>query len=115
MVGARSCFTVVVAWFLLACPCPAAEEESASVKGTITLDGKPLAGGRIVFHLDNDQFVGAKIKCGKYRLDRVPTGKHKVTIEFKDVPARYSSEDQSKLTVVIAKGEMTLDFSLLPK
>jgi hypothetical protein len=46
-------------------PATASGEDAATVKGTVTVRGKPLATGRIFFYLGNDQFVGAKIKDGK--------------------------------------------------
>jgi hypothetical protein len=94
----------------------ATAEMLSSAQGKITLDGQPLPGGRIIFHLDGDQFVGAKIKAdGTYKVDRVPVGRHKVTVEFKGVPARYASEEQSALQVEITKGSSTLDFALMSK
>jgi hypothetical protein len=90
---------------------PAAEP--ASVTGRITLDGRPLPGGRIIFYVGDDQFVGAKIKAaGTYKLARVPVGRHKVTVEFKGLPARYSEEDKSALVVEVSKGANTLNFDL---
>ena len=68
---------------------------------TVSLDGKPLTSGRIFFHLPKDQFTGGKIKSGKCYLDCVPVGIHKVTIESKGLPRRYSSFEQSPLVVEI--------------
>ena len=36
----------------------AGQEEAVTVKGTVTVNGQPLASGRIFFHFDDDQFVG---------------------------------------------------------
>jgi hypothetical protein len=87
-----------------------ADEATAPVQGTITVDGKPLAAGKIFFFIGEDQFVGAKVKDGVYKVDRVLVGKHVVAVEFKGVPARYS--DKSELRVEVRKGENELIFDL---
>ncbi len=79
---------------------------------TTSLDGKPLASGRIFFHLPKDQFVGAKIKAGKCQLDYVPAGTHKVTIESKGMPKRFSSFEQAALVVKIVPGNNRFTFVL---
>jgi len=85
------------------------------VTGKVVLGGKPLPSGRIIFHLDNGQFVGSKInKDGTYAIDRVPVGKHKVTFEGDGVPARYGLEEKSPIVVEIKEGAGTYDFNLQP-
>ena len=99
----------------------AAADDLASVKGTVTVDGKPLPSGRILFHLGDGQFIGAKIKDdGTFKMERVPTGKYKVTVESavqgKSVlPARYAADDKSELQVEVKKGANTFDFALLSR
>jgi hypothetical protein len=99
----------------------AAADDLASVKGTITVDGQPLPSGRILFHLGDGQFVGAKIKKdGTFKMERVPAGKYKVTVEAAVgdkivLPARYAAEDKSELQVEVKKGDNTLDFKLLSR
>src|SRR5262245_21639141 len=86
-----------LAWAVLLTPGPRADaaDEAATVRGRVTLDGKPLAEGRILFHIGDDQFVGAKLnKDGGFAVTRVPSGRHKVTVEARGVPARYSSEEE---------------------
>jgi hypothetical protein len=82
------------------------------IAGRITIDGKPLVAGRIFFHLDDGQFVGAKVKDGKYVVNRVPAGTRKVTVEGMGVPAQYASEDTSGLTLVVKDGKATHDIVL---
>jgi len=79
---------------------------------TISLDGKPLTSGRIFFHLPKDQFAGGKIKSGKCQLDCVPIGTHKVTIESKGLPKRYSLFEMAALIVQIAPGNNQFAFEL---
>jgi hypothetical protein len=85
----------------------AADEELGTVEGTVTFRGKPLTDATIKFHLKDDQFVGAKIKDGKYRVDRVPAGKVKVTIESKTLPlpAKFADEEKSLLIIEVKKGK----------
>lgn len=90
-----------------------ADDATAPVKGTITVDGKPLDAGKIFIFVGENQFVGARVKDGVYRVDRVPVGKHVVAVEFKGVPARYS--DESELRVEVRKGENELIFELKSK
>lgn len=91
-----------------------AGDEIAAVTGRVTLDGKPLPGGRILLHLEDGQFVGAKIdKNGNFKMDRVLVGKHTVTIEFKGVPEKYASEENSGLRVEVANGENVFEFALI--
>jgi hypothetical protein len=112
------CSMVVAVFALLAFvivgPQVAAGDKTSSVTGKVTLDGKPLAGGTIIFHAaDDDQFVGTKIKeDGTYKVVRVPAGKYRVAIKSKGVPARYGSEDTSALTVEFAAGVHEHNFEL---
>ncbi len=101
--------------FLIVGPHAAAGDKTSSVTGKITLDGKPLPGGTIIFYpAGDDQFVGTKIKeDGSFKLDRVPVGKHKVAIESKGVPARYGSK--SALVVEVKEGANQFDFDLRSK
>jgi uncharacterized protein (TIGR03067 family) len=94
---------------------PAAKQAgSPVVTGRVTLLGKPLTRGKITFHLDNDQFVGARIKDGEYTVERVPPGRWKVTVEGEGVPAKYASGEQSELTVEVHKEGLrqTVDLDL---
>jgi hypothetical protein len=92
----------------------AADEELATVEGKVTYKGKPLTDATITFHLKDDQFVGAKVKDGKFRVDRVPAGAVKVTIAAKKfpLPAKYASDETSPLTAEVKKGKATLDFEI---
>src|SRR5262249_8553277 len=97
---------------------PAADSGLASVQGTVTLDGAPLAAGGIIFHLAGGQFVGSRRnEDGKYKVDRVPLGRHKVTVEASIkgksvVPPKYASEDVSRLHVEVKKGANKANFDL---
>jgi hypothetical protein len=92
---------VALAAVLLANHPAAADEGSCTVKGIVTLEGKPLASGRIFFHLKNDQFVGAKIKNGEYSVEKVPAGTWRITVDGEGVPAKYSSDEKAIVKVEV--------------
>jgi hypothetical protein len=99
-----------------------AGEELASVKGNVSLDGRPLAFGKVIFHLADGQFVGSKIKeDGSFKVDRVPLGTHTITVEamktekgrkLNVIPERYASEEKSQLRVEVRKGKNQFDLHL---
>ena len=84
--------------------------EEAKVTGTVTYQGKPLIKGRIFFHLEDGQCIGAQIKEGKYAITSIPKGTRSVTIEGKEVPAKYS--ENSSLIVNVAEGANDFNFEL---
>lgn len=112
MYPVRSVLVAVVATCgLLIAAAPAALADDAKVNGRITLHGKP-ATAKVAFYLD-DQFVGSKVNDeGKYKINRVMVGKYKVTIEGKGIPAKFTSEDVTPLTVEVKEGSNTFDFDL---
>jgi hypothetical protein len=107
----RSWLVLAACLTLLFSP-PLATAGDGKVTGTITVNGKPLAAGKVIFHLDDGEFVGAKVKDGAYKIGRVPEGTRKITIEGKGVPAKYASEDTSGLTSEVMVGDQTFDISL---
>lgn len=95
-----------------------AADEVAKLQGKVTVDGQPLANGRIFIHLKGGQFVGSKIEAdGSYEIDRVPTGLHTVTVEWirngkSLLPPKYSEGEKSQLRTTIRKGGNVLDLKL---
>ena len=85
------------------------------VTGSVQLDGKPVANGKITFHLKNGQFVGSKVSRGKYTVDRVPVGTCVVTIEGNGIPAKFAAPETSTLIAVIKEGDGNYDFQLKSK
>jgi hypothetical protein len=114
---------VILTATLLAVPAQsqAADQESASIKGKVTLDGQPLANARVIFHLKDGQFVGAKTaEDGSYKVDLVPVGKHKITVEvgFNGkviIPPKYADEERSALVFELKKGANICDLNLASK
>src|SRR4051794_31686780 len=95
-------------------PYATAADPAGTVQGKVTLDGQPVAGGRIILYVGGDQFVGAKLKAdGTYRLGRVPPGEHRVVVEAPGVPAKFASEKESALAVKVVPGENSIDIVLL--
>jgi hypothetical protein len=114
MFPARLVFAAVVAACgLLMLPPSSVLAADSKVTGKVVVAGKPLASGRIFFHLNNGQFVGSKVKDGDYSIDRVPVGTRKVTVEGQGVPEKYAAEDTSGLTVEVKEDTFTFDVILL--
>jgi hypothetical protein len=84
--------------------------DTVTVKGTVTLDGKPLPAGEIIFDSDADRenslTAAGEIKDGKYTLE-VTVGKKEVRVismkkgekdetgarlEENTIPAKYNEE-----------------------
>jgi hypothetical protein len=115
MLASKTCASATLIALALAVSChgpAAAADEEATVKGTVTVKGQPLASGRIFFHFDDDQFVGAKVKNGTYRVKRVAPGRYKVSIEGKGLPAPYATENTTPLVVEVSKGAATANLDL---
>jgi RNA polymerase sigma factor (sigma-70 family) len=93
---------------------PKDDEALASVGGRVIYNGRPLTDSVIIFHLKDDQFVGARVKDGMFRVDRVPPGAIQVTIESKKVPipAKFADAETSGLKVEIKKGRNPVNFML---
>jgi hypothetical protein len=61
-----------------------ASADDGKLSGTITLNGKPLPGVRVTFHLDKGEFVGTTTtEEGEYTVSRVPIGVRKITVKEK--------------------------------
>jgi hypothetical protein len=103
-----------LAALVLCGPVSAADEELATVGGKVIYNGQPLTGSTITFHLEDGQFVGGRIKDGRFLVKRVPAGTWKVTIESKTVtlPAKFTSPEESGLGVEAKKGQIGVNFML---
>lgn len=102
--------TMVVVSALVYASASAAIADDPYFAGEITIGGKPMT-GTITLHLE-DQFVGAKVKKGKFKINRVLVGKCKVTLEGKSVPAKYKSEDSTWLMIDVKDAQMWHVFDL---
>ena len=92
----------------------AADEELATVGGKVIYNGKPLTDAAITFHLKDGQFVGSKIKDGKFLVDRVPHGTWEVTIDSKKVglPAKFASPETSGMKIEVKRRKVPVNFML---
>lgn len=102
--------------------------ELGRVQGTVTLDGKPLAGAAVGFYplSGGRQAVAIVDKDGKYELTFVDgvqgakTGMNEVTVFWPDgtqptapIPAKYNTKTQLKFEV--KPGKNTFDIKLESK
>ena len=111
----------------------------AVVHGVVTLDGRPLPAGTVVFDADGRSYVGPIGPDGRYELRHrgkaaVPPGIYAVTVlppepqlvadpkttdlravnpvDEKLYPERYRSAATSGITQTVAAGEATIDIGL---
>ncbi|HMF12529.1 MAG TPA: hypothetical protein VKE94_09495 [Gemmataceae bacterium] len=97
---------------------------SAEVKGRVTFNGKPVAGGTITLVPAKENGVkpiAADVKeDGTYILEKVPPGEYKVKIAPSAgqekakgaAPAKYRSDETSPLKVTVSKGRNAYDVEL---
>jgi hypothetical protein len=78
---------------------------TTTIKGTVSLQGKAVSNGKITFFLDNDQFIGAKVKDGQYTVERVPPGRWKVTVEGEGVPIKWVSDRTTPLVIEVTASQ----------
>lgn len=111
-----------------------------TVKGTVTVGGKPLPNGLITFESEvgNKDPFSAAIADGAYETGPIPAGPCKITITHAamarpavggndltparaargksaiEVPAKYARSDTSGLTFTVKSGANTFDKDLTP-
>jgi hypothetical protein len=103
---------VALAAFLVTSHSARADEGASAVKGTVTLNGEPLKKGKTFFWIDEDQFVGARIRNGEFIIEKVPVGDRRITVEGEGVPAKYSDHLKTPLKVAVTKDGETLNLDL---
>jgi hypothetical protein len=89
-----------------------AGEARGTVKGVVTLNGKPVEKGKVTFHPENGKGIEAGIQLGEYSASGVPVGILRVTIYGVGVPKKFGIKDQTPLTVEMKKGENSMDLDL---
>lgn len=129
--NARYCWILGLS-LLVAVGCqhkPTIESNRTAVKGTVTLDGKPLPCGCITFlSVENPMFrVSAMIRPdGSFSVADAPLGKVNVTVEtetargnnpnYVPIPKRYGIAKTSDLTATVTKDDaFLLSFALQSK
>jgi hypothetical protein len=105
--------STVVVFVALACAARAADPETGTVEGKVTLNGKPLAKGKVIFHLKDGNAITADLKDdGSYMAKDVPTGTLPVSIQGEGVPKKFTDRKTTPLTVEVKPGKSTADFEL---
>jgi hypothetical protein len=111
-------------------------EPVGTVSGTVTLDGKPLPTGRVVFHPEERRFAPAFARLdvdGHYELKRAKgkrgaaPGKYRVSIQRAGkegdpkfqvvarafpIPEIYGNEESTPLVAEVLAGENTINFDI---
>lgn len=108
---------------------PSHQLETAEVHGTVTLDGRPVTAGGVMFLPDRGRGATAKISSdGTYRLttyvdgDGAIVGKHQVSIlppyaagetdlpsaPAQSIPARYHNGGSSRIEVEVQAGQVNV-------
>jgi len=110
---------VVAVWLITLVAWPAhAADGTGSVSGRVTLDGVPLAEGKLLLRKPGEKekaTIQTPIKAGKFMVEIIPPGKYAVAIQGAGVPAKYTSPDVSGLLVEVKPGTSVFDFSLTSK
>lgn len=124
-------WAVVLVPLAVGCSSDYAEEPTFEVAGKITLDGKPMSNGTIIFVSQNhegEEGVTGEIANGTYSV-RVPAGKHTVqfslqkevpvpggggaeTEPVETLPARYTDESEFVVDVSADKDKNQFDCQL---
>jgi len=89
-------------------------EKTASVSGKITVDGKPLDSGKVIFNPEEGKSISVNVKeDGSYELKAVKPGNYVLTIEAGPAVAlKYSDPAKSGLQLVVVKGPNTQNIEL---
>ena len=103
------------------------DENRTVVAGTVTINGKPIPAGTILFESpEAGTATSAGISDGRYRSDRVPIGKNVVGIDtasvkygnpakFVAIPDKYADSGTSGLTIDVKPGtNENVNFELKP-
>jgi hypothetical protein len=90
----------------------AADQETGNLKGIVTLDGKPLDKGKVLFHPKDAKPIEVEIKDGSYTAKDVPTGTMPVTVEGEGVPKAFTDAKTSPLQIEVKKGQQEANFDL---
>jgi hypothetical protein len=84
----------------------------AAVDGKVSVDGKPLAKGKLSFRPEKGKAIAVEVKDGKYSATKIPFGTYRVTVSGSGVPRKYSGVKTTSLEAKLTKASQNLDFSL---
>jgi hypothetical protein len=118
------CYGAAVACALaLAAPGLRADEETGTLKGKVTFNGKPLPAGEVLFiDADGKYKTGTIREDGTYSVTGVKPGEYRIAVttskekapkgKYVPIPERFASVDHSGLKYQVQKGEQNFDISL---
>jgi hemoglobin len=88
--------------------------EGETVRGKVTLDGKPLARGKLALTDNSGKAHSADLAAdGTFALWGVPAGSYRVTVsDGREVPAAYGDPKTTPITTNVTKGANELDLEL---
>jgi hypothetical protein len=84
------------------------------VSGKVTLDGKPVVSGKVIFHPEEGKSTSTGLKeDGTFELKALKPGKYTLTVEAgPTVPLKYGDPTKSGLQVVVLSGKNGHDVEL---
>jgi hypothetical protein len=85
---------------------------SGTVKGKVTLNGKPLEDGTVTYIDKDNKSAEGKVKDGSYEIKDLKPGDYKVTIKGTGVPAMYADAAKTDQTFAVKSGSNTKDYDL---
>jgi hemoglobin len=87
--------------------------DAGTVKGRVTIDGKPLARGTVTLVDKDGKAHAANIAAdGTYAMSNLPPGTYKVSVTGDGVAAKFGDVNTSGLTSTVEKGESVKDLAL---
>jgi hemoglobin len=91
-----------------------ASGDDATVRGKVTLDGKPLAKGTVTLRdMGGKAFSTTVAADGTYVLDRVPPGAYAMSVaDNRNVPVKYADKNTTPLKFNVVKGTNQMDIAL---
>jgi prepilin-type processing-associated H-X9-DG protein len=70
--------------------------DEPTISGVVAFRGKPLDSGKVIFFLNDHEFVGGNTKTGTHKITRVPVGIWREAVKAMGIPAKYASENGSQ-------------------
>jgi multidrug efflux pump subunit AcrA (membrane-fusion protein) len=90
-----------------------AVKATGTVKGIVTLNGKPVGKGKVTFHPETGEAIEADLnEDGSYSAKDVPVGSIGVTIKAEGVPAVYADKNKTPFKFQVSRGENVLDMEV---
>lgn len=117
-----------ISLFVVGCSSEPERSDTGEVKGTLTIEGKPLAGGTVLFVREDNPLIKVKATIGEdgtYSTGkRAPLGKVRIAIETESVkygggtvvpiPKRYNDPETAELSMEIVPGVNEFSIDLKP-